>query len=155
MTVAELFDSQHFQLNWAEQELAQYGAVVDEPALAISDSDDLRLLVATAIGIVDLHLSRSGPRSISTYSSSGRLWPWPDIGAIEITTESHPPQPEFGRDQWWTVMSLTIAQIDFSARSDDDPRIRGLADFALEAARRSAFVPGTTHAASSHASNTP
>lgn len=153
--VAELFDTQPFQLNWAQHELAQYGAEVDEPALVISDSDQLRLLVDTAIGIVDLHLSRSGPRSISTYASSGRLWPWTDIGAIEITTESHPPQPEFGRDQWWTVMSLTIARIDLSVRSDDDLRTRGLADFALEAARQSALVACRSHATSSQRSNTP
>lgn len=155
MNVEELFDSQRFYLNWARHGLADYGVLQDEPALVISDADVLRLLVTAEVGIIDLHLSRSGPRSLSTYSSSGRLWLWPGVGSVEITTESHPPQPEFGRDQWWSVMSLTIPMIDLAARSDDDPRTRGISDFALAAARRSLLSPTAGRTATSSGSNRP
>ena len=135
MNIVELLDSSKFQQNWARQSVLPYGGA-DEPALAIAEGDELRVLVAAPIGIVDLRLSRSGPRSFSRYDSSGRLWGWGDLGPVELRTESHPPQPEFGHEHWWTVAVLTIDQLGLQARSDDEPRVRGLADFALEAVRQ-------------------
>jgi hypothetical protein len=139
MNIADLFESYDFQLNWARQALLSYGG--DEgPALAIEDGDELRVLVAAPIGIVDLRLTRSGPRSISRYAGSGQLWGWGDLGAVGLRSDSHPPQPEFGHGQWWTVLELTIERLEIRARSDDEPRTRGLADFALETVRQRAVV---------------
>jgi len=137
MKIAELFGSFDFQLNWARQALVPYGGA-EEPALAMADGDELRVLVAAPIGIVDLRLSRGGPRSISRYAGSGRLWSWGDLGPLELRSECHPPQPAFGHGLWWTVAELTIERLGIRARSDDQPRTRGLAAFALEVVRRRA-----------------
>jgi hypothetical protein len=147
MNIAELFETYEFRLNWARQALVPYGG--DEgPALAIDDGDELRVLVAAPIGIVDLRLSRSGPRSISRYTGSAELWGWGDLGAVGLRSDMHPPQPEFGHGQWLTVVELTIEGLEIRARSDDEPRTRGLADFALEAVRQRSLTCDRDAAAS-------
>lgn len=137
MNFAELLEFDDFRLNWARQSLAPYGEAHDA-ALSIGDGDELRVLVSAPIGIVDLRLTRSGPRSFSGYASSGRLWGWPDVGAVDLQSECHPLQPQADRAQWWIVTVLTIEQMGIHARSDDEPRVRGLADFAIAATRQSA-----------------
>lgn len=74
-------------------------------------------------------------RSAPAYRGTGKLHLWRELSGIEISTTSHPPQPELGRDEWSSDMHVVLPALGLDLRSGGQG-IVGLREFAIACVRR-------------------
>lgn len=86
MKADEVIDSE-FIRRWVSYELDQYGAK-ERAAYAVQDDDPRHLLVATNLGILELRSERDASGG-GDLRLTGVIRPWPEVGAVEVTTETH------------------------------------------------------------------
>ena len=132
MKADELVDSK-FIRGWVRYELDQYGAK-ERAAYVVQDEDPRYILVATNLGMLELRTEPGAPGGASDLRLSGVIRSWPDVGAVEVTTET---QHDLDSGGFAGRMSLKVDALAFELGRSGTAR-PGFEDFVREVLRASA-----------------
>lgn len=131
MKADEVIDSK-FIRRWVRYELDQYG-VKERAAYVVNSEDPRYILVATNLGILELRTERGASGTGSDLRLNGVIRPWPEVGAVEVTTET---QHDLDSGGFAARMSLKINALGLELEGSGTAH-PGFEDFVREALRAS------------------
>jgi hypothetical protein len=94
------------------------------------DNGRLRVMVATAVGLLDYHYSPAGADPNGAWMLRGQLHRWAAVRGLRLQTDAQLEAETDGVKEVWRLVAED-PKIELAATSDDGPTaIAGLVDFA-------------------------